>query len=122
MFPLPTRHRKLLKNMFPSLEDPPPLQLLYFPRPRPYFSVPPFAKGRPEDVLRHIRAELGRLVRRTNDSQMRPAALRAFESLDRNGTGRVSRRDFRRALSELGFNRLGDEEAADILDYFDPHR
>ncbi|CAN0173945.1 unnamed protein product, partial [Hapterophycus canaliculatus] len=51
----------------------------------------------------------------------RTPALRAFESLDRGGTGRVSRRDFRRALRELGFDRLGDEEAADILDHFDPH-
>ena len=53
--------------------------------------------------------------------ERRSAALRAFESLDRDGTGRVSRRDFRRALRELGFDRLGDEEAAEILDHFDPH-
>lgn len=58
----------------------------------------------------------------TGSGDDRPtAALRAFESLDRSGTGRVSRRDFRRALRELGFDRLGDDEAADILDHFDPH-
>lgn len=51
----------------------------------------------------------------------KPATLRAFESFDRDGSGRVSRRDFRRALRELGFDRLGDEEAAGILDRFDPH-
>ena len=56
-----------------------------------------------------------------NSIERRPAALRAFESLDRDGSGRVSRRDFRRALRELGFDRLGDEEAAEILDHFDPH-
>lgn len=54
-------------------------------------------------------------------TERRPAALRAFESLDREGSGRVSRRDFRRALRDLGFDRLGDEEAADILDHFDPN-
>lgn len=56
-----------------------------------------------------------------NGIERRPAALRAFESLDRDGSGRVSRRDIRRALRELGFDRLGDEEAAEILDHFDPH-
>lgn len=54
-------------------------------------------------------------------TERRLAALRAFESLDREGSGRVSRRDFRRALRDLGFDRLGDEEAAEILDHFDPH-
>ena len=87
--------------------------------------------GRPEDVLRNIRAELSRLVRRTNShhdggsgvGERRSAALRVFESLDRDGSGRLSRRDFRRALRELGFDRLGDdEEAAEILDHFDPNR
>lgn len=53
--------------------------------------------------------------------EKRPAALRAFEALDRDGSGRVSRRDFRRALRDLGFGHLGDEEAAEILDHFDPH-
>ncbi|CAM9469855.1 unnamed protein product, partial [Laminaria digitata] len=42
---------------------------------------------------------------------------------DRDGSGRVSRRDFRRALRELGFDRLGDDnEAAEVLDCFDPNR
>lgn len=87
------------------------------------------ATGRPEDVLRNIRAELRRLVRRTtvardsggSGTEQRTAALRAFESLDPGGIGRVSRRDFRRALRELGFDRLGDDEAADVMDHFDPH-
>lgn len=65
-------------------------------------------------------------MRRANERnggvERRPAALRVFESLDRSGNGRVSRRDFRRALVELGFDRLGNEEAADILDHFDPNR
>lgn len=86
--------------------------------------------GRPEDIIRRIRAELSRLVRRTNNrdgssggGERRSAALRVFESLDRDGSGRVSRRDFRRALRELGFDRLGDdEEAAEVLDHFDPNR
>eukprot|EP00752_Nemacystus_decipiens_P007715 g6898.t1 len=82
--------------------------------------------GRPQDILHNIRAELRRLVRRKTTGiddgiGRRPAALRAFESLDRDGSGRVSRRDFRHALRELGFDRLGDEEAAEILDHFDPH-
>ncbi|CAM9771974.1 unnamed protein product, partial [Ectocarpus sp. 6 AP-2014] len=88
--------------------------------------------GRPGDILRSIRAELRRLVRRTTTASAagdrgrdggegQPGTLRAFESFDRDGSGRVSRRDFRRALRELGFNRLGDEEAAEILDRFDPH-
>ncbi|CAM9630579.1 unnamed protein product, partial [Ectocarpus sp. 4 AP-2014] len=88
--------------------------------------------GRAGDILGSIRAELRRLVRRTTTASAagdrgrgggegKPATLRAFESFDHDGSGRVSRRDFRRALRELGFNRLGDEEAAEILDRFDPH-
>lgn len=93
------------------------------------------ATGRPGDILRSIRAELRRLVRRTTtasaatdrgrggsiNTEGKPATLRAFESLDLGGSGRVSRRDFRRALRDLGFDRLRDEEAAEILDRFDPH-
>ena len=42
--------------------------------------------------------------------------------LDRHGSGRVSRRDFRRTLEDLGFDLLGDDKAEEILDHFDPHR
>lgn len=87
----------------------------------------PINLDRPQDTLRRIRSELDRLVRLANDgrgdsAETRPATLRVFESFDRRGSGRVSRRDFRHALTELGFNYLGDEEAGEILDYFDPHR
>lgn len=52
-----------------------------------------------------------------------PASLSVFESFDLDGTGRVSRRNFRRALKELGFGQLGDDEqAAEVLDCFDPRR
>lgn len=53
----------------------------------------------------------------------RPAALRVFESFDRDGNGHVSRRVFRRALEDLGFDLLGDEDTgAEVLDHFDPDR
>lgn len=84
--------------------------------------------GRPEAIFRQIRAELRRLVRRagsvagSDGRDRRPAALRVFESLDRDGTGRLSRKKFRRALADLGFDGIGAEEAAEVLDRFDPRR
>lgn len=70
-------------------------------------------------------------MRRTNADRARagmrgggpPAALSVFESFDPDGTGRVSRRNFRRALKDMGFDQLGDDkQAAEVLDHFDPRR
>lgn len=64
----------------------------------------------------------GRDGKRTGAGR-RPAALTVFESFDRDGSGRVSRKDFRRALKDLGFDQLGDDEqVAEVLDHFDPRR
>lgn len=81
-------------------------------------------------MLTHIKRELRKLVRREEkgggDGYVgrgpQPAALRAFQLLDRSGGGHLTRRDFRRALEGLGFIGMGQEEAAGILDHFDPRR